>query len=278
MAARKKIGILTSFTSEVFRGEYFMRIITGIVNAMQGTAYDLKFIMVRDGETPDRKVFEEEKIEGLLFLTWTIHGRYLSEAKAAGIPVVVINDYSSGLDANIVYSDNRSGVEQCLQYLVKTGRTRVGMLQAPDDASVDSRERLRLWKELIPSYGLTADSDHFKKCEYYFEEDGFLKMMDILKCGKVLPQAVLCFNDDIAIGALRALRECWIMCPGQVSVIGYDGIARGKFVEPALTTINQPLEKMGSEMVRILIEILEGRAKQPVQKKFMPELVIRRSS
>ena len=278
MTMRKKIGLLTSFTREVFKGEYFVRIIAGIVEAVRQTAgYDLTFLMVRDTEDASRRILEEQKIEGVLFLTWTIHGRYVQEAQEAGIPAVVINDFTPGTEANIIYSDNRVGVELSLQHLVKTGRTRIGMLQAPDDASVDSRERLRLWQELMGQYGLTTDPAHFRKCDYYFEEDGYLQMMDIIKNSKTLPQAMLCFNDDIALGVIKALKESWIMCPGQVAVIGYDGILKGKFSEPSLTTISQPLEQMGAAMVQALVDIVEKRVSPPVRKKFSPELIIRRS-
>ncbi len=88
---------------------------------------------------------------------------------------------------------------------------------------------------------------------------------------------MLCFNDDIALGVIKALKESWIMCPGQVAVIGYDGILKGKFSEPSLTTISQPLEQMGAAMVQALVDIVEKRVSPPVRKKFSPELIIRRS-
>jgi len=276
MPERKKIGLLTSFTSEIFKGEYFVRIITGVINAFWNTNYQLKLITVREDEDPTARL-AEEAVEGLLFLTWRIHGSFLEAARKAGIPTVVINDFEPGFSGNIIYGDNRAGVEQSLQHLKKTGRTKVGMLHAPEDASIDSRERHKLWEELLGRYELTADPAHYRKCDYYFEEDGYLKMMDILQNSKSLPQAMLCFNDDIAIGALRALKESWIMCPAQVAVIGYDGIFKGKVVEPSLTTISQPLEAMGAEMVRTVIGLIEETIEEPAQKKFTPELVIRRS-
>ena len=103
-------------------------------------------------------------------------------------------------------------------------------------------------------------------------------MMDVLHNAKSLPRAMLCFNDDIAIGALKALKESWIKCPEQVAIIGYDGIERGKYVAPPLTTIRQPLERMGREMVQILLRLMEGSLKGPVKREFFPELVIRQSA
>jgi DNA-binding LacI/PurR family transcriptional regulator len=188
---------LTSFTNEIFKGEYFVRIITGIINAFWNTDYQLKLITVREDEDPKTRL-AEESVEGLLFLTWTIHRPFLEEARKAGMPTVVINDFEPGFTGNIVYGDNRSGVEQSLQHLKRTGRIRVGMLHASEDASIDSRKRHKLWQELLGRYGLTADPAHDRKCDYYFEEDGYLKMRDILRKSKTLPQAMLCFNDDIA--------------------------------------------------------------------------------
>ena len=93
-----------------------------------------------------------------------------------------------------------------------------------------------------------------------------------------LPRAVFCFNDDLAIGALRALKEEKISCPEQVAIIGYDGIERGKYVDPPLTSVRQPLEAMGREMVQILVRILQGETNLPIQKEFQADLIIRRSA
>ena len=95
MSERKKIGLLTSFTSEIFKGEYFVRIITGVINAFWNTDYQLKLITVREDEDPKARL-AEEPVEGLLFLTWTIHRPFHEEARKAGIPTVVINDFEAG--------------------------------------------------------------------------------------------------------------------------------------------------------------------------------------
>ena len=158
------------------------------------------------------------------------------------------------------------------------GYRKIGMLQGPDEASLDARERFQIYRDLLQEYDLSFEPAHFRRCDYFFEEDGYLKMMDIIHNAKTLPRAIICFNDDIAIGALKALKESWIKCPDEVAVIGYDGIERGKYVDPPLTTIRQPLERMGREMVQILMSIIEGTLKGPVQKSFIPELVIRQSA
>ncbi len=278
---RKTIGLLTAFTPEIFKSEYFTRIISGIIDALRETAYDIKFIMVKDEEyaDPSRKILKEHQIDGLLLLTWRIHPKYIQESmEGSELPVVIINDFTSELKGNIVYCNNKSGMQLTVKHLLNRGHKKIGMLQGPDEASLDARERFQVYRDLLQEYDLSFDPQYFRRCEYFFEEDGYLKMMDMIHNCKTLPRAVICFNDDIAIGAIKALKESWIKCPEDVAVIGYDGIERGKYVVPPLTTIRQPLERMGREMVSVLIGLIEGKLKGPVQKEFLPELVIRQSA
>lgn len=277
----KTIGLLTAFTPEIFKSEYFTRIISGIVDALRQTDYALKLIMVKDEEyaDPSRKILKEHDLAGLLLLTWRIHPKYIEESMGGTeLPVVIVNDYTPGVKANIVYCNNKAGIEMAFKHLINRGYRKIGMLQGPDEDSLDARDRYQIYGDLIREYELGFDPAHFRKCDYFFEEDGYLKMMDIIHNSKTLPRAMLCFNDDIAIGALKAFKESWIKCPEEVAVIGYDGIERGKYVVPPLTTIRQPLERMGREMVNIVIGIIEGKLTGPVQKEFLPELVIRQSA
>ena len=281
MKTQRTVGLLTSFTPEIFKSEYFTRIIAGIIDALRESDYDVKFIMVKDEEyaDPTRKILKEREIAGLLLLTWRIHPKYIRESlERSELPVVIINDYTPEVKANIVYCNNKTGVELAFKHLLNRGYRKIGMLQGPDEDSLDARERFQFYGRLMKEYGLSFEPSYYRKCDYFFEEDGYLKMMDMIHNSHPLPRAVICFNDDLAIGALKALRESWIKCPEEVAVMGYDGIERAKYVVPSLTTIRQPLERMGREMVQILLGLVEGKLQPPVQKEFSPELIIRQSA
>ncbi|HNV86770.1 MAG TPA: substrate-binding domain-containing protein [Candidatus Omnitrophota bacterium] len=278
---KKVAGLLTAFTPEILKSEYFTRIMAGIISALRHTDYDLKLIMVKDEEyaDPSRKILAEHNLDGLLLLTWRIHPRYIDEAmEISSLPVVIINDFTPGIKANIVYCNNKVGVQLAFNHLLSRGYKKIGMLQGPDEASLDARERYQIYKTLLKEQGLVYDPVHYRKCDYFFEEDGYLKMMDMIHNAKSLPRAILCFNDEIATGAIKALKESWVKCPEQVAIIGYDGIEKGRYLEPALTTIRQPLEQMGREMVNIMIGLVEGKLEAPVQKEFVPELIVRQST
>ena len=216
---RKTLGILTSFTPEIFKCEYFTRIISGIIDALRDTDYDLRFIMVKEGEAPrnPKEILHEHNVNGLMFLTWRIHPKFVEEAHSGfqKLPVVLINDNTPEVKTSIVYCNNYVGSRKGMYHLLSRGYKRIGMIQAPDEASLDAVERYRIYREMLEEAGIEFNPDYFRKCDYFFEEDGYLKMLDIIQKAKTLPQAMFCFNDDLAIGAIRALREEKIRCQGK---------------------------------------------------------------
>lgn len=152
------------------------------------------------------------------------------------------------------------------------------MIQAPSQGSWDAQERERVFRDTLNEEGIELDPSHFRQCDYFFEEDGYLKTLEMIHGARTLPRALFCFNDDLAIGAIRALREEKVLVPQEVAVIGFDGIERGKYVNPPLTTVSQPLEQMGREMVQILTSLIRGEKKPQALVRFEQQLVIRQSA
>jgi len=89
--------------------------------------------------------------------------------------------------------------------------------------------------------------------------------------------ALLAYNDLSAIGALRALRDCGLRVPEDVSIIGFDDINSAAFQIPSLSTIRQPLDKMGALAGEILLQRIQGGA-NPVEIMVDPELIVREST
>ena len=116
-----------------------------------------------------------------------------------------------------------------------------------------------------------------RECGAYTMAEGYQKTLEILN-GKILPDAMVCSNDETAVGALKALKERKIKCPEQTAVIGFDGIEKGELTTPPLTTVEQLLSSMGYEGGRKLVDIAEGRLVDPIHTKFVPRLVIRESA
>jgi LacI family transcriptional regulator len=90
--------------------------------------------------------------------------------------------------------------------------------------------------------------------------------------------ALVSFNDVAAIGAIRGFRDHNIRVPEDVSVIGFDDIQGAAYHNPSLTTIRQPLNKMGITSAQVLLERLRGKKDYPEEIAIVPELIIREST
>jgi DNA-binding LacI/PurR family transcriptional regulator len=91
------------------------------------------------------------------------------------------------------------------------------------------------------------------------------------------PTALICYNDLLAIGAYRGLREQGLKVPDDLALVGFDGIEDGEFLEVPLTTVAVPIREMSQMAVQFLINRLEGRPTERQQITLIPSLVIRRS-
>ena len=107
-------------------------------------------------------------------------------------------------------------------------------------------------------------------------ENGYKGMMKLLE-EKDRPTAVFCMNDHVAIGALRALHECGVNCPGEISLIGIDNIEASNYTTPKLTTIHTPMQELGSISAKVLVDRIEGGHTISL-KVFLPFSIVERES
>jgi DNA-binding LacI/PurR family transcriptional regulator len=91
--------------------------------------------------------------------------------------------------------------------------------------------------------------------------------------------ALFCFNDTSAIGAIRAIQDAGLSCPHDISVIGFDDIIVAEYFNPRLTTVRQPLHKMGSAAAQLLVQRIQSPDEPyPREVWFEPELIVREST
>ncbi|MCG8500636.1 MAG: substrate-binding domain-containing protein, partial [Firmicutes bacterium] len=123
--------------------------------------------------------------------------------------------------------------------------------------------------------GSSLDSTSFEVGDYSYDS-GFRAIQKLLKKDKV-PDAVCCFNDDMAIGAMGAIREVGLEMPIHIAVTGFDGSFAAAYAYPPLTTVHRPVDKMAQMGIDALLQTIQGD--DVIQHISLdPELVIRKSS
>jgi DNA-binding LacI/PurR family transcriptional regulator len=173
-----------------------------------------------------------------------------------------------------VDADNRAGGAAAVEHLISHGRRRLAVLTGPQDMA-SGRDRLDGARDALSTAGLdraglvVAFGD-------YSEESGERAMREVLGTG-VVPDAVFAASDLMAVGALRVLRETGLRVPDDVALVGFDDSPVCRHTDPALTSVNQPVEEMGRVMADLLLALIAGEAVPP-QTVLPTRLVVRASA
>lgn len=220
----------------------------------------LEFLMER---RPDALVVHVESIPDL----------ELVDLMQGDVPVVLVGRYLAEMEGRCVYLDNEAGGELATQHLIDHGHERIAHITGPLSYP-DSRARLLGHRRALDRAGIAFDER--LQVEGDFVEDGGYRAVRRLLDRGVDFTAIFSANDQMAIGALQALREASIRVPEDISVIGYDDVLFARYLTPTLTTVRQPLEEMGRAATRIALDLLEGTEEEVVHR-FEPSLVVRES-
>jgi LacI family transcriptional regulator len=219
------------------------------------------------------------KVDGLVVMA-----RSLSEQDIAvlsrSVPVVVLaNHYAGGgpdsVGPDSVGADNRSGSRAVTTHLIRVhAHTDLAFLAGPP-GSPDSEERFAGFCEALRQADLPAPGEP-AATGGFTEADSRQAVGALLASGR-RPRAIVCGNDEMAIGALTALRASRLRVPADVAVTGFDDIAAARHARPALTTVHQPMRALGEQSVRLLFGRISDPA-APRRSVVLPtEVVIRRS-
>ena len=214
------------------------------------------------------------KTDGLVVLAGSLSEDDIT-VLSRSVPVVMLahHDARGGLD--FVGVDNRSGCREMTTHLIRVhAHTDLAFLAGPPD-SPDSDERFAGFCEALHQAGLPAP-DRPAATGGFTKPGGRQAVAALLAEGR-RPQAIVCGNDEMAIGALIALRASRLRVPADVAVTGFDDIAATHHLRPALTTVRQPMRELGEQSVRILLARISDPAVPPQSVVLPTKLVIRRS-
>src|SRR5271157_5665541 len=275
------VGVLAPDLSE----GYFTRVMNGVVEELTRAHY-FYFTSCHDWKKElieqYPRMLVERAVDGFLLLNTP------ADQIAVPVPVVAISAHSAVENVTNIVLDHHSAVQQALLHLHELGHRRIAFMRGPR-AIPDSEYRWQGIEEAAREMGLKLDpaltiridtAAWQMKTGYHpmAPEIGYKPMQALLEKTRDFT-AVFCFNDIAAIGAIRALKDAGLTVPGDVSVVGFDDIQSAAYSTPSLTTVRQPLLKMGKRGAQVLLERIANREKEfPSEIVMAPELVIREST
>ncbi len=214
------------------------------------------------------------KVDGLLIAEGFEPTERLAEL-AARIPVVLIAGSPGTPYADVVAADNHAGVGELVEHLVTVhGMTRLWYVDGPLDAP-DARERRAAFDQALaryPGVALAGSSEG-----RFAALSGQAAVREVLAAPGPAPDALVCANDQMAIGAIRELRERGVRVPADMAVTGFDDVYLGALLTPPLTTVHQPMRRLGERACSLLLERIADPGRARRVERLPTRLVIRES-
>ncbi|WP_433393169.1 LacI family DNA-binding transcriptional regulator [Micromonospora sp. KLBMP9576] len=225
----------------------------GYTLVMENTAAD------RDAELMLLNGAQRHIIDGLILSPVRV-GRDEVLGRGSDTPLVLIGEGVHDAPHDHIAIDNVAASHLAVRHLVAAGRRRISFIGARlDDDRQAAHLRVRGYREALAEAGLPWRAELVAVTAQFGRSDGVRAMRHLLALDEP-PDAVLGYNDLIAIGALRAAVRAGRDVPGDVAVVGIDDIEEGRYSSPTLTTIAPAKEEIAGLAVRRLVARIEGRA------------------
>lgn len=195
---------------------------------------------------------------------------------AARVPLVVVDPRERLPTGVATISVNHAAAARELgEHLVGLGHRRIGVIVGPRDWSVSSARRTGV-RVALAEAGVLHENALVRSIDPTFER-GVEAARELLALPD-RPTALVCFNDKVATGALRAAFDLGLRVPEDLSVTGFDDLDVGHVTQPRLTTVRQPLDEMGRLAVLLLSTLIEGRMPRTPNMELSTQLILREST
>jgi LacI family transcriptional regulator len=171
------------------------------------------------------------------------------------IPFILLNRELDKLVATTILADDITGAYKATECLIKKGHSRIAIIEGKPEFK-NTQRRKEGFLQALRKYHIP----YFPEISFrgnYDLDSGYVAMKKILD-QEDLPSAVFCFNDDMAVGAMKAINEEGFKIPENISLVGFDDSAYSAYLNPALTSVSRPIEQMCTEGARIILEKIDG--------------------
>lgn len=221
-------------------------------------------------------MFRSGQVDGAIFACvgdmMAEHNELIIQLVKENIPVVYVD--RDGVDHDlvpVVKSNVYQAAYQAAEYLISLGHKELAF-------AGQSIERLNGFKEALKKHNLEIKEENIYYD--YLKMEGGYSVGEKIAARNERPDAVVCLNDEIAIGIIQALIAKNVEVPAEISVVGIDNIKMANFYNPALTTVNIPVNEMGKKAAEILLKRIANQKLNAEEKFFIfpTELIIRGSS
>jgi LacI family repressor for deo operon, udp, cdd, tsx, nupC, and nupG len=253
----RKTGNLVILVPDI-SNTFFARVIRGAQEAAQAAGYRLLLCDTLGRDAIERQFAElvyAHQADGVIQLR--ARDPFDSSAPNQSAPPMV-NACEVVKDAAFptITLDNHAAAKAMTQHLIELGPRRIALIKGPISSPL-TQDRVAGYQAALQQAGIAPDPTLICRGDFTLNAgfEGAALMLALPK----RPTALFCENDEMAIGALKRIKQAGLRVPEDISVVGFDDIPMAAYSDPPLTTVSQPAEAFGEQAVHLLIALIEGR-------------------
>jgi DNA-binding LacI/PurR family transcriptional regulator len=267
------IGLVVTTVADPFTSE----VVSGIEQAANDHGYCVFLADSNADRDREKKIvqsFAEQRVDGIIVTSSRVGALYLPLLSEMMVPIVLVNDQHPGGFVHSVMICNQEGSRAAAEHLVGLGHRRIAFIGDQFGYQSDT-ERFAGYKDALDAAGIPIQPELVVRGDG--KAEAALRAMDQLLALSNPPTAVCCYNDMSALGAMRSIRMHGLRVPEDISVAGFDDLFVASYTDPPLTTVRQPMRRMGQMAMEHLIKLMSGQ-KSVVSVKVKAELIVREST
>lgn len=251
---------------------HFLDMLSGCAEHLADAGLNLVIAPVPRGESElniCRRLVDSRRVDAMLLVRTRRKDERVDYLQSRGVPFVTNGRTENSIPHPFIDGDGRAGFLAATQRFLADGHRRIAHVAAPQDYYFAHVRRMG-WEEAMREAGLVPDlyAENFPT-----EEGGYRAALELLRRPSP-PTALVCATDEMAIGALRALREA---AGDSIAVVGHDDLPMGAYVSPALSTMRVTGENLGARFASLLLRAIAGEPAETLQELHPVEFVDRAS-
>ena len=251
------IGVLIpEAVTTLFTDPFFPLLLRGATETCNARRYQLMLSLLTTPadweEEMYQRVLRSGYLDGVIVASASLSDPLICNLLRDRVPFVSVGRYAEE-GVHYVDGDNVGGARMAVEHLIRLGHRRVATITGRLDMTA-GQDRLEGYRQALQAHYIPLEEALVVEGD--FTEDSGMKAMQRLLPAS--PSAVFAASDAMAIGALKMLRWANLRVPDDVALTGFDDVPAASVIEPALTTVRQPIERMGSMAVDLLVSLLDG--------------------
>lgn len=274
------IGILFSEDLNIgLEHHFFSGVLQAFKTYVEELGYEVTFVAKKVGNQSLSYLewCKYKSVDGVFIVTVDVDDVNLKELTEGVTPIVTVDN--GVLNVPTIISDNYQGTRMVLDYLRLKGAQKIAHIAGPM-RSFAAQERMDAYRDILRKAGVEIDEKLVIEANNYDFNSGKNALYQLISQYGGIPDAIYAASDNIALGAIKALKELGYRVPEDVGVVGFDNIELTKYTSPSLTTISQDKVMIGREAAKHLIALINKEIERTpgIVKRVPVELIIREST